>query len=855
LYDFEDKPNANGGYGSIFVGVKRATEEEVVLKTVNIHSCAFRRFRLLSSPNVEEMRKYVAREWNFLATLSHPHIVSAKDENLYRLQSPCRCGGDHTPLASSTEPGQLEDETHGAQDDVYVMVMERMTRDLYDEMHYWRAYRPSPTRLKLTSFSQLIYSRLPPRLARSIVYQIATAIDYLHQTPILHRDLSWGNVMLRRDTATGGVIAKIIDLGLSRDLPKTFSGLSVENVGTVAFCAPELHQAELRNCGYGTRVDVWSLGIVLFLLLTGNSDPNERGLRFRNVIDALENDHDECVAHREQVLSGLGGERGGGNDDQAPVTCLFCEELLNMRFVEGGGADAMRVKRESLSLLEGMLKVTADERFSIKQVLGHSWLAEERAQDPNPVDTEEETLLFRIPRARRRPHHQLNNSLNAPTKQGQNERQHHQHQQGNNLNAPTPMDEDDDDHNVGAAEVDASLPPLEVYVRRWEYPYMRDPTASILSSSYRNGTHLVKLGDVTTFGGILSRVGVPDGERMLRYMGPIPKEDVVVDLAACIPRRVRGVYFKRAFLALLDQPNDRRSVYHIYKGLRGDVLDMTGSRSLIVPLLGFDVRLEAGSIFQAVLGDAARKRWVWQQWLSFACHLAQNTALESLSLSSWKQSTFHLIKEACAAEGKNQLLAELADVAACEARFREQGRRLEAMCLQGLVCLNPSLIPTGKRRVLERGLEELCRRLAAFTFTLVDESQGREEEPSEAAQRRREKGERQVQAQEQAVCDLVGSLGRMVLGLLGHEEGGEAAVVAVAAEDAEEMYLALLFCLSNQEKVLLDIAEKAQGGKGAVEGGSGSLINRVDVSNSLDSLALVLGKLRQPSRGGGEGVG
>jgi len=137
----------------------------------------------------------------------------------------------------------------------------------------------------------------------------------------------------------------------------------------------------------------------------------------------------------------------------------------------------------------------------------------------------------------------------------------------------------------------------------------------------------------------------------------------------------------------------------------------------------------------------------------------------------------------------------------------------------------------------------------------VDETQGREEEPSEAAQRRREKWERQVQAQEQAVCDLVGSLGRMVLGLLGHEEGGEAAVVAVAAEDAEEMYLALLFCLSNQEKVLLDMAEKAQGGKGAVEGGSGSLINRVDVSNSLDSLALVLGKLRQPSRGGGEGVG
>lgn len=822
LYDFDDKPNANGGYGSIFVGVKRATEEEVVLKTVNIHSCAFRRFRLLSQQNVEELRKYVAREWNFLATLSHPHIVSAKDENLYRVKSPCRCGGDHTPLASGAEPGQPEGQE--AQDDVYVMVMERMTRDLYDEMHYWRAYRPSPTRLKLTSFSQLIYSRLPPRLARSIVYQIATAIDYLHQTPILHRDLSWGNVMLR-NTTTGGVIAKIIDLGLSRDLPKTLSGLSVDNIGTVAFCAPELHQAELRNCGYGTRVDVWSLGIVLYLLLTGNSDPNERGLRFRNVIDALENDHDDCVAHREQVQEGLGGGKGGNHDNQAPITCLFCEELLNTRFVEGGGADAMRVKRESLSLLEGMLKVTPDERFTIKQVLGHPWLAEERAQDPNPVDTEEESLLFRIPRAGRRP------------------QQHHQHhQQSNSSNAPTPMDEDVDFHN-GDPDLAASLPPLEVFVKRFEFPYLRDPTASILCSSYRNGTHLVKLGDVTTFGGILSRVGVPDGERMLYNMGPIPNTDVVVDLAACIPRRVRGVYFKRAFLALLDQPNTRRSVYHIYRGLRGEVLDTTGSRSLIVPLLGFDVRLEAGSIFQAVLGDAARKRWVWQQWLSLAYHLAQSTALESLSLSSWKQSTFRLIKEACAAEGKNQLLAELADDAACEVRFREQGRRLEAMCLQGLVCLNHSLVPTEKRNALERGLEELSRRLAAFTFSSA--SQWRGQEASKAVLKRAEEWELQVQAQEHGVCDLVGSLGGVVLSLLGHEEGGKA-VVAVAAEEAGEMYLALLFMVSNQEKVLLDMAEKGQGGDRAMDGGICSLINRVDVSNSLDSLELVVGKLRQP---------
>ena len=69
---------------------------------------------------------------------------------------------------------------------------------------------------------------------------------------------------------------QIVDLGLSRDLPRTPSGLSVENIGTLAFCAPELHSSELKTCGYGSRIDVWSLGILLYLMLTGNADPNER---------------------------------------------------------------------------------------------------------------------------------------------------------------------------------------------------------------------------------------------------------------------------------------------------------------------------------------------------------------------------------------------------------------------------------------------------------------------------------------------------------------------------------------------------------------------------------------------------
>lgn len=53
--------NDDRGYGSIFVGTKVATGEAVVLKVVNVHSCAFRRFRYLTQETVEELRRYIIR--------------------------------------------------------------------------------------------------------------------------------------------------------------------------------------------------------------------------------------------------------------------------------------------------------------------------------------------------------------------------------------------------------------------------------------------------------------------------------------------------------------------------------------------------------------------------------------------------------------------------------------------------------------------------------------------------------------------------------------------------------------------------------------------------------------------------
>lgn len=52
------------------------------------------------------------------------------------------------------------------------------------------------------------YARQKQKKARSLFYQVCKALDYLHERPILHRDLSWGNIMFKQGVQ-GQIIAKV----------------------------------------------------------------------------------------------------------------------------------------------------------------------------------------------------------------------------------------------------------------------------------------------------------------------------------------------------------------------------------------------------------------------------------------------------------------------------------------------------------------------------------------------------------------------------------------------------------------------------------------------------------------------
>jgi predicted Ser/Thr protein kinase len=102
--------------------------------------------------------------------------------------------------------------------------------------------------------------RLPYDVAAVIALQVARALDYIHYRGILHRDIKPGNIMISRQ---GGV--KVMDFGIIQD--RRFDDLTQTGtgIGTPAYMSPE----QILGDPLDGRSDIFSLGIVLYQLVTG----------------------------------------------------------------------------------------------------------------------------------------------------------------------------------------------------------------------------------------------------------------------------------------------------------------------------------------------------------------------------------------------------------------------------------------------------------------------------------------------------------------------------------------------------------------------------------------------------------
>jgi serine/threonine-protein kinase len=110
--------------------------------------------------------------------------------------------------------------------------------------------------------------RLTARHAVHVLAQICGALAYLHAEGVVHRDVSLGNILLRRADGT----AKLADFGLATRRGEASASPPEISPGTPGYVAPEV----LRGAVPTPRSDLYSLGVAAYRLLAGPREPRRR---------------------------------------------------------------------------------------------------------------------------------------------------------------------------------------------------------------------------------------------------------------------------------------------------------------------------------------------------------------------------------------------------------------------------------------------------------------------------------------------------------------------------------------------------------------------------------------------------
>ena len=179
-------------------------------------------------------------------------------------------------------------------------------------------------------------------IARKIFTQIVYGVKYMHSIGLCHLDLSLENIMLDNNYNV-----KIIDFGLARRSKSfEFSGV-YGGIGKVLYMSPELLCGKKFN---GIKCDIWSMGVILFALITSRSPFNKP-----NTTDEAFN--------------------------------LIYNGDLHQYVYRLNNNDINNLCSDSIKLIENML-CKSSMRISIENILCHKWMIKKEPIEEEPIKEE-----------------------------------------------------------------------------------------------------------------------------------------------------------------------------------------------------------------------------------------------------------------------------------------------------------------------------------------------------------------------------------------------------------------------------------------------------------------------------------